>query len=253
MLSTDRWITLSETASTNSLLLDGNYPSGTMVTSRRQTAGRGRQGRAWSNTKDQSFLYSVLLEFDELPAAATAMPLMAGLAVLEAAESCLRDLYPAASTQTSFFLKWPNDILIKREGTIGKLAGILLESRMEKGRFRVVTGVGMNWSAIPRDTEPAPFAPAALFPEEFPQAKEPEQFVAWLIAALNRRHYDHPIFSAEIKEAIEDRFFLKSRKLRGPFGLASCEGLSADGALLLRLEDGSTVRYDRTDEEYEIL
>jgi len=253
MLTTDQWITLSETESTNSLLLNGNYPSGTMVTARRQTAGRGRQGRAWSNTKDQSFLYSVLLEFDELPSAATAMPLIAGLAVLEAAETCLRDLYPAASAQTSFFLKWPNDILIKREGTIGKLAGILLESRMEKGRFRVVTGVGLNWSAVPRITDPAPFAPAALFPEEFPQAKEPEQFVAWLLTALNRRHYDNPIFSAEIKEAIEDRFFLKGRQMRGAFGLASCDGISADGTLILRLQDGSILRYDRTDEEYEIL
>ena len=178
MLSTDRWITLSETASTNSLLLDGNYPSGTMVTARRQPAGRGRQGRPWSNTKDQSFLFSLLLEFDEFPVAATSMPLIAGLAVLEAAEACLRDLYPAASAHTSFFLKWPNDILLGREGAIGKLAGILLESRMEKGRFRVVTGVGLNWSAVPRNTDPALFTPAALFPDEFPQAKEPEQFVA---------------------------------------------------------------------------
>jgi BirA family biotin operon repressor/biotin-[acetyl-CoA-carboxylase] ligase len=253
MLTTDQWITLAETESTNSLLLEGFYPSGTMVTARRQTAGRGRQGRPWKNTENQSFLYSLLLEFDRWPDAISVMPLMAGLAVLEAAQACLRDLYPAALPQTSFFIKWPNDILIQRENRIGKVAGILLESRMEKNCVRVVTGIGLNWSAVPRETAPAHFPPAALFPDDFPQAKEPEQFIVWLLSALNRYHYDQPAFTAEIREAIEDRFFLTGRMLRGSFGTAVCKGLSAEGMLLLERDDGTVIKYDRTDEEYEIL
>lgn len=253
MLSTEQWITLSETESTNSLLLEGRYASGTMVTARRQRAGRGRQGRPWNNTGNQSFLYSLLLEFDSPPDAMAAMPLLAGLCVLEAAEACLADLYPVLAEQTSLSLKWPNDVLLQRQGKTGKLAGILLESRLEQGRIRIVTGIGLNWSAVPSLQTPALFEPAALFPVEFPQAKEPEQFLGWLIAAMNRRAYDSPVFSAEVKEAIDSRFFLKGRKLRGSFGLATCEGLSASGALLLRCEDGKVIEYDRTDEEYEIL
>jgi hypothetical protein len=41
--------------------------------------------------------------------------------------------------------------------------------------------------------------------------------------------------------------------LRGSFGTAVCKGLSAEGMLLLERDDGTVIKYDRTDEEYEIL
>lgn len=255
MLSTDSWITLTQTESTNTLLLNGDYPSGTMVTARHQSKGKGRLERRWNDLMGHSFLFSVVLEFDSVPQAVTGLPLFAGLCVLEAAESCLRDLYPIAARESKFSLKWPNDVLLTRQGQTGKLAGILLESRFDKGKFRVVTGIGMNWSKTPYKPNQSQIQPIALFPEEFPQDQEPEQFIGWLIQSLNSNFYSEAIFTADIKQRIEERSYLIGKKLNVPsLGKAEYAGLTNQGAIQLRLESGNrVVEYDRTDEEIEIL
>ena len=95
-------------------------PQGTLVTADEQTAGRGRQGRAWIAAPRTAVLMSVVLRRIN-----GALPLAAAVAVCEALP--LRAL-----------VKWPNDIWIGRR----KVAGILVEGRPLEGWG--VLGIGVN-------------------------------------------------------------------------------------------------------------
>jgi BirA family biotin operon repressor/biotin-[acetyl-CoA-carboxylase] ligase len=105
-------------------------PHGTVVTAAEQTAGRGRQGRAWTAPPDSALLYSAVLR--PIEERHSVLPLAVAVAVCETAEV----LRPGIECQ----VKWPNDIHL--EGR--KLAGILIEARPQDGW--AVVGVGLNLS-----------------------------------------------------------------------------------------------------------
>jgi BirA family transcriptional regulator, biotin operon repressor / biotin---[acetyl-CoA-carboxylase] ligase len=123
---------LAECDSTNARLLaraEADAPSGTVVVTERQTAGRGRMGRAWYSDQSASLTFSLLWR---LPpgTALGGLSLAVGVAVAEA----LRDLGVAQVA-----LKWPNDIL--RDGR--KLGGILIELASGSASAAVI-GIGVN-------------------------------------------------------------------------------------------------------------
>jgi len=99
----------------------------------RQTAGRGRQGRAWSDGSG-NFMGSCAVQLRASDPQAHTLSLVAGVAVHAALEGAAPGLF-------GLTLKWPNDVLLGD----AKLAGILLE------RFRnaVVVGVGVNLANAP--------------------------------------------------------------------------------------------------------
>ncbi|HSB61325.1 MAG TPA: biotin--[acetyl-CoA-carboxylase] ligase [Vicinamibacteria bacterium] len=106
-------------------------PEWTAVQALEQTAGRGRQGRAWASPAGGVYL-SVLLRprFESLGL----IPLAAGVAVAEALGE--------QGIETE--LKWPNDVLAAGR----KLAGILAEaSSSGSGLDWVVLGLGINVAA----------------------------------------------------------------------------------------------------------
>ena len=106
-------------------LADAGAPHGTLVTADEQSAGRGRQGRAWTAPPGSAVLMSLILrDLDERHAL---LPLAAAVAVCEAVGS---DLAP--------MVKWPNDVWIDRR----KVAGILIEGRPQEGW--AVLGIGLN-------------------------------------------------------------------------------------------------------------
>lgn len=97
-----------------------------------QTAGRGRQGRAWNAPPGSALLVSVLLR--RSPAVASGVPFGAGLALIDAL---------AATAGVSAGLKWPNDVLVRGR----KLAGILCEvapGGAQNGRVAIALGLGVN-------------------------------------------------------------------------------------------------------------
>jgi BirA family transcriptional regulator, biotin operon repressor / biotin---[acetyl-CoA-carboxylase] ligase len=100
-------------------------PHGTLVTAGEQTAGRGRQGRAWVASPGEALLLSLVLH-DADPS----LPLAAAVA--------LCDALPVDAE-----IKWPNDIWIDRR----KVAGILVEARPQQGW--AVLGVGVNVHRAP--------------------------------------------------------------------------------------------------------
>jgi len=109
------------------------------ITARRQTAGRGRRGRAW--VSEPGNLYATLLLTDPSPAERAAeLSFVAALATHDAIVEAAPTLRPRVA------LKWPNDVLI--DGA--KSAGILIEG--ESGRpLAVAIGIGVNCAHHPSD------------------------------------------------------------------------------------------------------
>ena len=119
--------------STNSELLR-RAPSrrSAVLLAERQTAGRGRMGRAWASPLGAQVCLSVRRGFDGGLARLGGLSLVAGVAVAEA----LRALGVG-----QVGLKWPNDLVAGER----KLAGLLVEGGGEHGGpVHAVIGLGLN-------------------------------------------------------------------------------------------------------------
>lgn len=143
---------LGEVTSTNTECLARarlGDPGNLWVTAARQSAGRGRRGRAWAS--ETGNLYASLLLIDPAPPERLgSLPLAVSLAVYDA----LRSVLPIAAEAVE--IKWPNDVLIGRK----KSCGILLESEaLGDGRRAVVIGIGINVGYRPDD---APYGVTSL-------------------------------------------------------------------------------------------
>lgn len=118
-------------------------PQGTVVWARRQTAGRGRRGRAWISEPGNLYA-SVLLRPRCPPAQALQISFVAANAMTAAAAELIgpRVLVKA---------KWPNDVLAGGR----KVAGILLESSPgASGSLAwLIAGIGLNIAHHPPATE----------------------------------------------------------------------------------------------------
>ena len=113
----------------------------------RQTAGRGRRGRAWADPAG-NFSATLALRLDEPPARLALRSFIAALALHEA-------LVGLTGLPQAFALKWPNDLLLNG----GKLSGILLESA---GGGQLALGIGVNLRSAPPAEPGAAFAPVSL-------------------------------------------------------------------------------------------
>jgi BirA family biotin operon repressor/biotin-[acetyl-CoA-carboxylase] ligase len=126
-------VALDSVGSTNEWLKETARHGGrewTTVLAAVQTAGRGRDGRAWVSPAGNLFL-STLLRPRMAPERLTLLPLAAGVAVAEAL-----DHWSVPSR-----LKWPNDVRVGER----KLGGILAEATSAaKGVDAVALGIGVN-------------------------------------------------------------------------------------------------------------
>ena len=111
---------------------DEGAPHGTLAVADRQTAGRGRRGRAWESPAGGSIYMSLLLRPKFRPDKASMLTLVAACSVAEG----IMD-----SEDVNDQIKWPNDIII--EGR--KLVGILTELSTQIDYINHVTvGIGIN-------------------------------------------------------------------------------------------------------------
>lgn len=111
-------------------------PHGTLVTAEAQTAGHGRQGRAWVTPAGRALACSLVLR--DPP---RLLPMLAALALADVAEELDVE-------QRTPMIKWPNDVLLDGR----KLAGILAEGRPQEGW--VVLGIGVNVAVAQDDFPP---------------------------------------------------------------------------------------------------
>ena len=135
------------TGSTNADLLArhgaGEAINGAVLIAEHQSAGRGRNGRAWSTPPRSQIAMSVGIAARGVPSAAWGwIPLMTGVAVVDAVR---------ATAGVDAKLKWPNDVLVGE----GKLAGILAEVAAPDPV--IVVGLGLNVT-LTADEAPDPRA-----------------------------------------------------------------------------------------------
>lgn len=139
-----RIIHIGETPSTNAeawRLARAGEALPLWVRADRQTAGRGRQGRAWDGEPGNLFLTGTYAT--RAPATAVGqVALVAAVALYDVVAALLPDV-----TTVDLRLKWPNDLLVRG----AKLGGILVEgsARPSDEDHVVITGIGLNIAARP--------------------------------------------------------------------------------------------------------
>jgi BirA family biotin operon repressor/biotin-[acetyl-CoA-carboxylase] ligase len=134
-----------ETGSTQDLaflLAEHGAPDGAVALAERQTAGRGRLGRAWDSPAGAGIWFSRVVRPSP---PAPPLPLLVAATALAVAEAV------EGSCGVRALLRWPNDLLAGGR----KLGGILLETRdWDPAAPLAVLGVGVN-ADRPPDGYPA--------------------------------------------------------------------------------------------------
>ena len=221
---------LAETGSTNAdiaarirageFLTEGHW----LVTDR-QLAGRGRGGREWFDGLG-NFMGSTLVRPGHGDPSTGTLALVAGLAAHQAIASYLPEGEKAV-------LKWPNDVMVGA----AKLVGILLEREGDA----VIVGIGVNLAGAPNIEGRETIALSAfgappdrdIFAGDLARLfeLELERWRTFGIEPMVSRWHQvgHPLGTPlEVGEPGES-------PLSGAFA-----GLAEDGALQLRLADGTT-------------
>lgn len=223
---------VNETGSTNddarAAALAGASDGHTIV-AETQTKGRGSRGRTWVSPAGQDLYLSVVahvpLTLGQLPP----LTLAVGLAVAETAEAFL-------ATGGRALVKWPNDVWIDRR----KCAGILVESvSFGQSTQPVVIGIGLNVNRreFPQglDTEPTSLALAGHLAEDLDRA---------LVLASLLEHLEHWVDrfvtqgATPVVRALEQRLALRGENARCDEFTGVVSGVSPEGALLLRTQQG---------------
>lgn len=210
---------LPETPSTNAFALgrarDG-APSGLVVTTDHQTAGRGRLGRRWIDLpRDASLPVSFLID---PPPVVTLVPLAAGLAAADAV--------PVEGR-----LKWPNDVLVDDR----KLCGILVEAAPD-GRLVVGIGTNVDWRGVGHADDRTSIA------EVTGEAVDRDRLLSDLAGAFDRRledvERDPAVLLADYRRACVT--LGRAVRVETPAGLlvGTAEDVDGTGALRLRTGDG---------------
>jgi BirA family biotin operon repressor/biotin-[acetyl-CoA-carboxylase] ligase len=113
-------------------LAEQGYPSGTLVVSDQQVAGKGRRGRSWESPSGSGIFMTLLLKPEINPNNASMLTLVAALATAKA----ISDI-----TEADARIKWPNDIVINGR----KICGILTEMSAQFDYINhIVIGIGIN-------------------------------------------------------------------------------------------------------------
>lgn len=199
-------------------------PEGLAILARRQTAGRGTQGRAWEGRAGNLHL-SVLLRPADPIRHAPRWGLLAAVALADAAAEVLPD-------GTALALKWPNDLMLGG----AKAAGILAEASATPagGIAWLCLGFGVNLAHAPAipGRATACLADAGIAPPA------PEAFAERLLAALDRRRLERatdgfaPTRAAWLARGPALGTHLAIRR-EGAETAGSFAGLAEDGSLLL--------------------
>lgn len=190
------------------------------ISAARQTAGRGRRGRAWQTLSGN--LAATLLIRPTRPKADWAQ-------LSFAAALSVADLAAGAAPEAAIRLKWPNDVLANGR----KLSGILLEA----GPDWLALGIGVNLAHFPEGTD----YPAISLAELGATPPAPEEALARLAASF--AHW-YAAWMEQGFAALRAAWLARAEGLGGPVRArlphaehaGIFEGLDANGALLLNAE-----------------
>lgn len=208
---------------------------GTVVIAETQTRGRGRLGREWFSPTG-GLWFSIILRPKLRPVEAAKLTFVAGLAVAKV----LREMF-SLKAET----KWPNDVLVNER----KICGVLAEMNTtgETVNF-VVVGVGVNANFDVKNVFPERLKKVATSLEsELGRKVQLEKLFRALVERLENLY---EIFIREGVDSVLEEWknyagFL-GRHVRVTSPTEKISGLALDvnreGALVLRLEDGTVRR-----------
>ncbi len=123
-----------------------------IIVAREQFAGRGRNQRTWSSPAGKGIYATALLTVStaELP-----------LIPLEMANIVASFLHEVFAIDAR--VKWPNDVYANGR----KIAGILIEARVQEDRAYLAVGIGVNVEPVTDDERPNAIAIRELSPRDF--------------------------------------------------------------------------------------
>lgn len=186
----------------------------------RQTAGRGRLGRAWHSNPGDSLTFSLGLPL--APTSWSGLSLAVGVALAESLHPHIR-------------LKWPNDLWVDDR----KLGGILIETAQaftETAERSTVIGVGINVAS--------PAAGALSTPPAWMRQLEPDAEAGALLRRVALPLVQAVLaFQASGFAAFEARFAARDALRGRPVILSdgtegTARGVASDGALLVHTSAG---------------
>ena len=109
-----------------------------VLSARKQTAGRGQRGNGWSSAEGQNLTFSIVLKYGDSPHI-TPLRAIDQSAVNEVAALSVIDILSAYGIDAK--IKWPNDIYVANR----KICGILIENSIFGDRLATsVVGIGLN-------------------------------------------------------------------------------------------------------------
>jgi BirA family biotin operon repressor/biotin-[acetyl-CoA-carboxylase] ligase len=234
--SMHHWEALPSTMDEAWRLAKAGAPDGAVVLAEEQTAGRGRLKRSWWAPAGSSLLLSVLLRPGWPARQAQRLTMVCSLAVCEAI---------AAVAGVRADVKWPNDVLIDGQ----KVCGILTELDVRPGPSgnqleTAVVGIGINVNV---DFEGAPklMAPATSLMLAAGRRISREDALVALLEGIERR-YVATRKGRSYRGEWAERLATLGREVQVRDSTELWQGVAmdvdADGALLVRAEDGTVQR-----------
>ena len=205
---------------------------GTVVIAETQTRGRGRLGREWVSPTG-GLWFSMILRPKFRPSEAVKLTFVAGLAVAKV----LREMFDLKAET-----KWPNDVLVNGR----KICGILTEMNTtgETVNF-VVVGVGVNTNFDVEEAFPEQLKKVATsLQNELGRKVRLEELFRGLLERLENLYelFTKEGFTPVLEEwKIYAGFLGRQVEVASPTEKLSGLALDVDhdGALVLRLEDGT--------------
>ena len=217
--------------STNDYLkAQAEVPEFTCVVADEQTSGRGRRDRQWHSSPGDGLYLSVLL----LPKSSERISLLSLMSAVAVAETLIE------RGVANVDIKWPNDVLINDR----KLCGILVESvGAGSGATRIIVGIGVNLNHESFPDELA-FTATSLKIETMQMTTVDEfrdqllnKLADWYARWQHSKEREIPDRWQQLSSYAHDSqvtITLDDERLEG-----ITAGLTEQGALKLRLNDGS--------------
>jgi BirA family biotin operon repressor/biotin-[acetyl-CoA-carboxylase] ligase len=202
---------------------------GLCIVARRQTAGRGRHGRAWISGEDAGLYFSIVLRPKIETRFLSLITLMTAVAVYETLKTF--DLNPD--------IKWANDVHINGK----KISGILAETCDTQKGLAIVVGIGINLKSSNFPPEIAGIATS--IESETNQTANIEKLLENLIAYLDE-HYralKGDGGAEKIRRAWAERSsYYTGKNVKVTMGseviTGTTRGIEENGALRVELETG---------------
>ena len=203
----------------------------TWILALKQTAGRARRGRVWTDPVG-NFAATLVMQPTGAVDQVALRSFIAALALFDAVIS-------VTGRSSGLALKWPNDVLLNG----GKLAGILLESASVSGGISSLSiGIGVNLINVPDAVEQGALSPVSLL-SETGASVTPEEFLDALAPAFARYDAQFNTYGfAPIRTAWLERAARLGQVITAKTGAnehtGTFETIDGSGALILRTSHG---------------